>query len=226
VRLNRMTPIKPTPFTGGRNGNGNYVDLSWVLNPECDVVGYRVFRGTTSADPSTITTPVTCVGASSTTLSANTDGCIDNAPAGDVYYQVVAVDTSTDGSAVREGTRSAVLHIGAAGSNAVPSVPDGLSACIGGQAGCNVANGVAADSGVLVIRWNASTDSDGTIQLYRIYRDGTAYTNRHGAFYPKTGELLAWIEPDPDSSFHDYRISAVDDKFGESALSAVLSASP
>jgi prepilin-type N-terminal cleavage/methylation domain-containing protein len=223
VRLNRMLPIQPTSFLGGRNGNGNYIDLSWVQNPECDVVGYRVYRGTSAA---AITTPVTCVGESTATLGPSKDGCIDDAPAGDVYYQVVAVDTSTAGTVIREGTKSAVLHIGPVGSNAPPSVPTNLSSCVGGQPDCDVANNVAADEGVLVIRWNASTDSDGSIQLYRIYRDGVAYTNRASAFYPKTGELLAWIEPKPDGNFHTYRVSAVDDKFAESGLSDPLSASP
>jgi prepilin-type N-terminal cleavage/methylation domain-containing protein len=223
VRLNRMTPVKPTPFTGGRNGNGNYVDLNWVQNPECDVVGYRVYRGSTST---TITTPVTCVGESSATLGPGKDGCIDDPGAGDVYYQVVALDTTTNGSTVREGVRSDFLHVGPASANALPSTPANLSACVGGQPGCNVANNVPADDGVLVIRWDPSTDSDGTVQLYRIYRDGAAYTNRYSSFFPKTGELLAWIEPKPDSSAHAYRISAVDNVFGESTLSAPLSASP
>jgi len=223
VRLNRMLPVKPTTFAGGRNGNGNFVDLSWVQNPECDVVGYRVYRGTSAAS---ITTPVTCVGESSTTLGREADGCIDNPGGGDVYYQVVAVDTTTDGSTIREGTRSDVLHIGSVGSNALPSVPTNLTACIGGQPDCNVANDLPADEGVLVIRWDPSTDSDGSIQLYRIYRDGVAYADRHSSFYPKTGELLAWIEPEPDDDVHTYRISAVDDLFGESALSDPLSASP
>lgn len=223
VRLNRMLPVKPTSFIGGRNGNGTYVDLSWVQNPECDVVGYRIYRGTSAAS---ITTPVTCVGEGSATLGPGKDGCIDNPGAGDVYYQVVALDTNTSGSTIREGVKSDVLHIAPPSGNALPTVPSGLSACIGGQPGCNVANNVAADDGVLVIRWTGSTDSDGTIQLYRIYRDGVAYANRYSSFYPKAGELLAWIEPKPDSSAHAYRISAVDDRFGESGLSDPLSASP
>ena len=45
VRLNRMLPLKPSGFAGGRNGNANFVDLAWVTNPECDVVGYRIYSG-------------------------------------------------------------------------------------------------------------------------------------------------------------------------------------
>ncbi len=221
VRLNRMLPVKPSGFAGGRNGNGNFVDLAWVTNPECDVVGYRVYTGNSAA---TITTPVTCLGESSATLDAQADECIDNAPAGNVWYKLVALDTPSGGGAPREGTATNPLAIGPTAGNNVPTAPTTLSSCIGGDPLCLVANGVPADDGVLVIRWLPSVDSDGTIQLYRVYRDGVAYANRHASFYPKTGELLAWIEPEPDSSAHVYRISAVDDDFGESVLSAPLTA--
>jgi prepilin-type N-terminal cleavage/methylation domain-containing protein len=223
VRLNRMLPLKPNGFAGGRNGNGNFVDLAWVSNPECDVVGYRIYSGTSAT---TITTPVTCLGASSATVDAETDECIHDAPSGEVWYKLVALDTPSAGGAPREGAASDPLHIPAAAGNTVPTAPTNLSSCIGGQPGCLVANGVPADDGVLVVSWTGSTDSDGTIQLYRIYRDGVAYAQRHASFYPKAGDLLAWIEPEPDGSSHNYRISAVDDDFGESALSDPLTASP
>jgi prepilin-type N-terminal cleavage/methylation domain-containing protein len=223
VRLNRMLPLKPSGFAGGRNGNGNFVDLAWVTNPECDVVGYRVYSGSSAA---TITTPVTCLGATSATLDAKADECIHDAPAGNIWYKLVALDTPSAGGAPREGTATDPLAIGPVSGNTVPTPPSGLSSCTGGQPGCLVANGVAADDGVLVIRWLPSVDLDGSIQLYRFYRDGIAYTNRHASFYPKTGELLAWIEPEPDSSAHTYRITAVDDDFGESAPSAAITASP
>ena len=173
-----------------------------------------------------MTTPVTCLGAPSTTLESKADECIHDAPAGTVYYKLVALDTPSGGGVPREGTATDPLMVGPVSGNAVPTAPTNLSSCIGGTSGCNVANGVAADDGVLVIRWDASTDSDGTIQLYRVYRDGVAYANRHASFYPKTGELLAWIEPEPDGSAHDYAITAVDDDFGESTPSASLTASP
>ena len=223
VRLNRMLPLKPSGFAGGRNGNANFVDLAWVTNPECDVVGYRIYRGTSAA---TITTPVTCLGAASATLDSKADACIDDAPPGTVYYKLVALDTPSGGGAPREGTATDPLVVGPVSGNVVPTTPTNLSSCIGGTTGCDVANNVPADDGVLVIRWDPSTDSDGTIQLYRVYRDGVAYANRHASFYPKTGELLAWIEPEPDSSAHQYAITAVDDKFGESTPSAPLTASP
>ena len=43
-----------------------------------------------------------------------------------------------------------------------------------------------------------STDSDGTVASYRIYRDGTAYANRWDDFFPAaSGGLLAWLEYAP-----------------------------
>jgi prepilin-type N-terminal cleavage/methylation domain-containing protein len=223
VRLNRMLPLKPKGFAGGRNGNANFVDLAWVTNPECDVVGYRIYSG---SDPTNITTPVICLGATSATLDSKADECIHNADPGNIWYRLVALDTPSAGGPPREGDATDPLAIGPAGGNTVPTAPSNLSSCIGGTSGCNVATGVPADDGVLVIRWDASTDSDGSIQLYRIYRDGLAYANRHASFYPKTGELLAWIEPEPDGSAHKYAITAVDDDFGESTPSLELIASP
>jgi prepilin-type N-terminal cleavage/methylation domain-containing protein len=224
VRLNRMLPLKPSGFAGGRNGNETFVDLAWVTNPECDVVGYRIYSGDSET---TITNPVTCLGASTATLEADADECIHDPGPADVWYKIVALDTPSAGGTPREGAFSDPIAIGPVSDNTVPTAPSGLSSCIGGQAGCLVANGVPADDGVLVIRWLPSADIDGNIQLYRFYRDGISYGERHASFYPKTGELLAWIEPEPDGSSHDYRISAVDDDFGESPLSdPALTASP
>jgi hypothetical protein len=71
-----------------------------------------------------------------------------------------------------------------------------------------------------VIRWDPSTDSDGSLSFYRIYRDGTTYTERWDDFFPDTGGALAWLEYAPGTGSHTYYVSAVDDVFGESALSA------
>ena len=70
-----------------------------------------------------------------------------------------------------------------------------------------------------MVLWDPSTDSDGTLSFYRIYRDGTAYTNRWDDFFPGGG-VLAWLEYAPGSGSHTYRVSAVDNLYGESALSA------
>ena len=49
--LNRRAPVAPDGFGGGRNGCGDYVDLQWVPNPECDIAGYRVYRSSDTPGP-------------------------------------------------------------------------------------------------------------------------------------------------------------------------------
>jgi prepilin-type N-terminal cleavage/methylation domain-containing protein len=221
VIVNRIPALPVADLDGGRNGSGDRVDLQWTKNHgECDVVGYRVYRST-SSDPSTFT-QITCLDQDQPTYTTEPN-CIDDtaAPGVDYYYLVRGVDTRADGT-LRDGSDSAILPVSAA-ANDVPSAPTDLVLCIGGQPDCNGPDGEAAPSGVVVVSWTPSTDTDGTIDFYRIYRDGTAYADRHDRFYPGGG-LHAWLEyMQPDGVAHTYRVSAVDDDFGESVLSAPVS---
>lgn len=220
VIVNRIPPIAPTQVVGGRNGSANNVDIRWSPNPECDVIGYRVFRST---DPSLLGTQVTCVDPQAPDPSVTAkDWCVDeNAPAtGPLYYRVVGVDTLATG-ALRAGARSAALTVPAVGGNSLPSAPTNLSTCLGGQPGCNGPDGTAAPTGQIVVRWDPSTDSDGSIAFYRVYRGGQTYANRWDDFFPaSSGGLLAWLEYAPGSGTQTYYVTAVDNLFGESPLSA------
>jgi hypothetical protein len=152
--------------------------------------------------------------------------CVDeSAPAtGPLYYHVVGVDTMANGS-LREGTPSAALVVPATGGNTLPTPPLAVTSCTGGQPGCNKSDGQPAPSGQIVVRWLPSTDLDGTVAFYRIYRDGTAYADRWDDFFPgSSGGDLAWLEYAPGSTSHTYRVTAVDNQFGESPLSAPVTA--
>jgi prepilin-type N-terminal cleavage/methylation domain-containing protein len=224
VVLNRREPIAPVDVTGGRNGSGDRVDIHWTPNPECDVIGYRVYRSTSAAS---LGIQVSCPpdpNAPNGTVTTR-DSCVDEtAPAtGPLYYRVVAVDTMASG-AYREGTKSAQVAVPATGGNSVPSTPTNVTSCIGGQLNCNGPDNQPAPSDQIVVRWDASTDSDGSVAFYRIYRDGTAYTDRWDDFFPGAGGLLAWLEYAPGTGSHTYRVTAVDDRFGESALSGPVTA--
>jgi hypothetical protein len=182
------------------------------------VVGYRVYRST---DPTVLGTQVSCPDPDAQDPSVTEkDWCVDeNAPSSaPLYYRVVAVDTLASG-ALREGTQSVEATVGASGGNSLPTAPEGVTACIGGQIGCLAPDGEAAPSGQIVVRWLPSLDADGTVASYRIYRDGTAYSNRWDDFFPETGGLLAWLEYAPGTGSHTYYVTAVDDDLGESALS-------
>ena len=224
VILNRREPIPPVDVVAGRNGSGDRVDIHWSPNPECDVVGYRVYR---SAVAGTLGTQVTCpTDPNAPAASVTTrDWCVDDsAPAtGPLYYTVVGVDTLASG-ALREGSHSTQASVPASGGNSLPTVPANITSCIGGQVDCNGPDGLPAPSGQIVVRWDASTDSDGSLSFYRIYRDGSAYVNRWDEFFPQSGGVLAWLEYAPGTGSHTYQVSAVDNVFGESALSASVTA--
>jgi prepilin-type N-terminal cleavage/methylation domain-containing protein len=223
VILNRREPVPVANVTAGRNGSGDRVDVRWTPNPECDVIGYRVFRSTASG---ALGTQVSCPDANAPSNTVTTrQWCVDEtAPAtGPLYYSVVGVDTLANGS-LRQGTPSAQVTVPASGGNNLPTAPANISLCTGGQPGCNKSDGNPAPSGQIVVTWDPSTDSDGTVSFYRIYRDGTAYTNRWDDFFPgSTGGSLAWLEYAPGTGSHTYRVSAVDNLYGESGLSDPVS---
>jgi prepilin-type N-terminal cleavage/methylation domain-containing protein len=223
VILNRREPVAPADVVAGRNGSGDRVDIRWSPNPECDVIGYRVYRST---DAASLGTQVSCPDPAAPAASVTAkDWCVDEtAPAtGPLYYRVVGVDTLASG-ALREGTQSAQVTVPASGGNSLPTTPLAVTSCIGGQVDCLGPDGEAAPSGQIVIRWDPSVDVDGTVAFYRIYRDGTAYADRWDDFFPDTGGLLAWMEYAPGTGSHTYRVTAVDNLLGESGLSDPVTA--
>jgi prepilin-type N-terminal cleavage/methylation domain-containing protein len=223
VILNRREPIPVGDVVAGRNGSGDRVDVRWTGNPECDVIGYRVYRSSVAGS---LGIQVDCPDPDQPDPSVTTkDSCVDeDAPGtGPLYYTVVAVDTLASG-ALREGTQGAQVSVPASGGNSLPTAPTGVTSCIGGQVGCVGPDGDAVPDGQIVIRWVPSVDADGSVAFYRIYRDGTAYSDRWDEFFPETGGLLAWLEYSPGTGSHTYRVTAVDNLEGESALSDPVTA--
>lgn len=218
VTLNRMRPVRPTGFSGGRNGNGNRVDLEWVSNPECDVLGYRVYRQVNGTGETLV---CDTVGG-----DPNDTTCRDEpgpAPAsGLAEYRVVAIDKDDGGTTV-EGGSTAWLPI--VEGNPPPTPPSNLVGCLGGVPGCNDIDGNPAGTDSPVLTWDAASDPGGIsagILYYRIYRDddgdGVAtYGDRYSVFYPTTGKPLVWIDSKPGAGGHSYWVTAVDTLYGESA---------
>jgi hypothetical protein len=214
VVVNRRAPIAPTGFSGGRNGSGNFVDLQWVQNRECDIEGYRVYRSNISG---LLGTPITCIGeAMDITEGIN---CLDEPPLGPQYYTVVALDLPPGGTTPREGARSTPIVVTVPSDR--PPAPTNVGLCIGdGTTACVDPAGDPAPVGMVVVHWTPSTDPDG-IQFYRIYRNGTAFSNRYDDYFPSaTDPAFAWFEFDSSNGPHTYRVSAVDGTFAESVLSS------
>ena len=205
VTINRCTPIQPPNFnaTGRDNLQTGPVDVQWDANPEGDVVGYKVFRGTSTAS---MTTPV-CPSGSTDPPIDDLRSCIDLSPpaytGSALYYGVYAYDQSPTG-AVRQGAlASAEVNLA---HNAAPKAPANLAA--------------VASGGAVTVSWKIPAapldpDSGDTIESFRVYRRaatvpaGTAWT---------TADRIgpAGYDADTGGVTHQYMVTSVDSHLRES----------
>jgi hypothetical protein len=170
--------------------NGTVVEAEWNLNPERDIVGYRVYR-LPSLGSWTLACPL-----------VTTNSCVDPAPptvaGGGLLYTVRAVDRDPAG-ALREGESSVSLDVN--DPNLPPSPPSGLVAS-------------TSPEGAVVLSWTASPgdpDLGDSVASYRIYRDGVRY-DRTGL-----GTDTTWTDPALDGAGHSWTVTAVDTTLAESA---------
>jgi hypothetical protein len=194
VSIDRSTPYPLCDFTGGRNPeHGSVVDLQWGKSFEGDVVSYSVWRqkqGTETSDP-LICDAVRASECSDTNPPA-AGGAID-------YYVKPKQDNFALGTIFGPQTN---LNIPAAGTpNSPPSAPGSPTATGGSQP---------------TITWTASSDGDGSVIFYRVYRDGTAIADRYGK--TTNGATLSFTDKSAGGTSHTYYVSAVDDAFAESTL--------
>jgi prepilin-type N-terminal cleavage/methylation domain-containing protein len=166
VTINRCTPIQPPNFNAtGRNAAlTGPIDIEWDDNPEGDVVGYKVYRGTTLTNG----VPVCPPGVNDAPV-ADVFSCVDTSPPAyskttALYYGIYAYDQSTTG-AVRSGAL-AYIEVNTA-QNSAPKAPTNLAA--------------AASGGNATVSWKTPTspfdpDSGDTIESFRVYRRAAGAT--------------------------------------------------
>jgi fibronectin type 3 domain-containing protein len=191
MTLNRSIPRKPTGVNAGRNNS--VVEIEWQANPEHDIVGYRAYRRLASGGAATLVCPL-----------AQQTSCQDQSPPSQatLYYYVVAVDRDNAGNQ-REGAIGDDQPVTL--TNLPPNAPTNLLA--------------STNNGTTILRWTAPSpaDPDGdSIAFYRIYRDGSAYSNR----YDRTGTGADLIYTDTQTAGvpHTYYVTAVDAQLAESPL--------
>lgn len=183
IQLNRRPPAAPTGVSGGRNRFGD-VEIEWAPNPERDIVGYEVRRGT----------EVVC---SLAALGTATECRQSNPPpeaGGDQTYTVYAFDRDGNGvNRASPGTAIAVIV-----GNVAPEMPAQ----------------VRLGSGGATLAWNRPSPEDlgpsgDRISYYRIYRDGRGYANRYASWYASEADVT-WTDPNPDGMSHTYWVTSVD----------------
>jgi hypothetical protein len=193
IVLNRFAPRAPRQLTGGRSKFGT-VELEWTANSERDIIGYEVIREGS-------TTPV-CPLATQKLDTTCTD---DSPPAGPLTYYVRAYDKDPSGSP-RASANSSPLVV--TDANTPPNAPTTLTLA-------RLANGSTK------LSWKRAVPEDGdagdSVNFFRIYRDGTALSNRFDRYFDSAGgATVTWTDTDTGGSSHSYWITAVDQHFGES----------
>jgi prepilin-type N-terminal cleavage/methylation domain-containing protein len=194
LTVNRSLPFETCGLKGGYNRPPDkpaVVELQWKANPERDIVGYAVYREKVGAETEDREVcPLTIE------ISCQDD---EPPPAGTHHYYAVAFDRDSSSGVLRKGASSPVPVTIPPGEAQPPFPPPSVAG--------------SRSEGLPVITWEASSSPD--ISFYRIYRDGTAYSNR----YDRTGddETLTWTDSNPGTDQHTYYVSAVDTNFEESA---------
>jgi prepilin-type N-terminal cleavage/methylation domain-containing protein len=223
VTINRCAPIEPPNFNAtGRDKQFDPIDIEWDDNPEGDLVGYKVYRGTSLASG----TPV-CPPNASDPPTPDMHSCIDGAPPAydkntPFYYSVYAYDQDTSG-AVRQGA-VAYVDVNSA-QNAAPKAPANLAA--------------SATGPNATVSWSIPSppldpDTGDTIESFRVYRRAAgapgpwSYTDRlppsvaydsvtafcGGSAAP--GAACSFRDANTGGTAHEYMVTSVDSHLRES----------
>jgi prepilin-type N-terminal cleavage/methylation domain-containing protein len=224
VTINRCAPIPPPNFNATKRDKALPIaDIKWDDNPEGDLVGYKVFRGTTTTNG----TPV-CPPNASDPPKFGMHTCIDTSPPQTynkntpLYYGVYAYDQDPSG-AVRAGALS-YIEVNT-DQNKAPKAPTNLAA--------------TASGGNATVTWTIPAapldpDSGDTIESFRVYRRAAGatgpwtYTDRLDpdvAYDSATGFCNNSAAPGATCSFtdttrgavaHQYMVTSVDSHLRES----------
>lgn len=218
VTINRCAAIPPPNFNAtGRNGNQGPVDIEWDDNPEGDLVGYKVYGGTSLASLSPI-----CPATAGAAPIPDVHSCVDMAPVSynknqPFYYGVYAYDQDTTG-AVRQGGFS---YRDVDDGDKAPSRPGSLAA--------------AASGGNVTVTWTIPSDQDDFVESFRVYRRAAGTPNATAWDIPDRlpegydsatafcsnqtaiGSTCSFTDTSTGGVAHQYMVTAVDSKLRESS---------
>ena len=190
VVVNRRLPSAPEDFNVGRTEAG--VAAHWSASGERDVVGYRVYRQGPGGDEVAceLTAETSCV---DTAAPAATNGAA-------LEYWVVAVEEVLD--VQRESDPSPRVDVNVA--NQPPNPPASVALSKDAQ-------------GNTVLTWEPAAvldpDAGDYVASYRVYRDGV-----DDGYITVGGTETSATDTETGGTAHEYWVSAVDSRLGESSL--------
>jgi hypothetical protein len=200
VVLNRRQPYPPPLLEGGHNTRlGDWVELQWKPNNERDVLGYKAMWAGLDGNAGTLDDLQICpLLSAGTMLPPTTTECTDLAPPiGATTYYVVAIDRNRDG-ALRDGDRRLLTITAPSPQPAMPRDPLTITTI----------------NALPKLNW--SPPGSGSVNFYRIYRDGSRYDRT-------TTNTTNFTDASAGTSAHFYWVTAVDSTFNESdALGPVI----
>jgi Tfp pilus assembly protein PilV len=219
LRLIRNVPTAPTVTGYGfnaalPNGPSSVAEFQWNSNPENNVVGYRIYYNTSTGGQTLIcetnlSTSYQSCPSNSNAWCLDTTHCIDlNPPSTSssyLTYTIKALYYDANNN-LQVGTgRNVTL---ASGAPTAPLAPALVSLSVQVQ---------PDDSAILT--W---TPSIGSVNFYRIYRDGNGYTNRYDVVSASSCSATCTYHDTNRTTSHQYYISAV----GGTSAGANMAESP
>lgn len=198
VRLIRNVPSAPSVTGYGFNANmpgvtGPVAELQWSANPEQNVVGYRIYHGSTLICQTSLTTANSSCSTSAWCTTPTT--CIDLNPGStttNLQYTVKALYYDANNN-LQEGTGRAVNM-----TSGTPTAPGPPTAPI---------LATLADS-TATLTWTPPLGGT-AVSFYRIYRDGNSYTNRYDVVQASSCSVVCTYRDVNRSEGHGYSITAV-----------------
>jgi Tfp pilus assembly protein PilV len=204
VRLIRNVPSAPTVTGYGFNTNlpgvsGTVAEIQWKANPEQNVVGYRIYHGSTQICQTSLTTANSSCGVGGNSAwCTSTTSCVDLAPGSttsNLTYTVKALYYDVNNT-LQEGNGANVTL-----TSGTPTPPPAPTLAAG--------QGVSTQlDSTGIVTWTPSVGGT-PVSFYRIYRDGTGYTNRYDTIDASTCSAVCSYHDVNRSEGHSYYITAV-----------------
>jgi Tfp pilus assembly protein PilV len=201
VRLIRNVPSAPSVSAYGFN-NGSTVggpsttvaELQWSANPEPNVVGYQISQGSTTLCKTSTSSYGSCGIGSANVWCASATSCIVLNPTSNLTYTIQALYYDANNN-LQAGNGTSVTV-----ASGTPSAPP--------QVALVSLTAVTQPDNTAIITWTPVTGGT-PVSFYRIYRDGSNYTNRYDTVAASSCLVTCTYHDTNRITSHSYYITAV-----------------